>query len=103
MKVFITDPAMTSLKDIHDYYQSKGYGFYGKRITKSVISKSKRLSKNPYLGQEEELLKPLEQGHRYLLVEKYYKVIYLVLEEKIVVTDVFDTRQQPEKMLKRHQ
>lgn len=103
MKVFITDPAKASLKDIHDYYQSKGYGSYGKRITKSVISKSKSLSNNPYIGQEEELLRPCEQGHRYLLVEKHYKVIYLVTEEAIMVTDVFDTRQHPEKMLKRHQ
>lgn len=67
-----------------------------------MISKSKSLSNNPYVGQEEELLKQLNQGHRYLLVENHYKIIYLVTEDSIMVTDVFDTRQQPDKMLKRH-
>lgn len=71
-------------------------------MVKSVINKWKNLINNSFIGQEEGLLKSLEQGHRYLMVEKQYKVIYLVKEESIVVTDVFDTRQQPENMLKRN-
>lgn len=103
MKVFIADTAKISLKDIRNYYQSKGYEAYGKRVFKSIISKAKTLSNTPYIGQEEELLKPLKQGHRYFLIKKHYKVIYLVTEESIIITDVFDTRQQPEKMLKKNQ
>lgn len=102
MEVFITEPAKQALRDICDYYSLQGYPSYADKIRKAVISKSKSLAKNPNKGQKEELLKILEQGHRYLVVENHYKIIYLVEEKKIIVTDVFDTRQNPEKMIKRH-
>lgn len=50
------------------------------------------------LGQEEERLKHFGKGHRYILVEKTYKVIYRAAKHIIFVTDVFDTRQDPDKM-----
>jgi hypothetical protein len=52
----------------------------------------------PHLGQEEERLKELDQGHRYLLVDKRYKVIYLIVDPFIYITDIFDTRQDPGNM-----
>lgn len=101
MEVFITLPAKKALRDIIDYYKLQGYSAYADKIRKAIISKSKSLSKNPNKGPKEELLISLEQGHRYLLVESHFKIIYFVEEIRIIVTDVFDTRQQPEKLLKR--
>ncbi len=37
------------------------------------------------------------QGHRRWVVG-HYKLIYLVLEDQLVITDFFDTRQDPKKM-----
>ena len=34
--------------------------------------------------------------------EQYYKIIYQAEKEMVIVTDVFDTRQQPEKLIKRN-
>lgn len=102
MTVFITRPAKESLRAIFDYYKSKGYETYASRLRASVITKAKTLSKQHQRGQQEEFLKPLGQGHRYLIVEKHYKIIYLVEEKRVLVTDVFDTRQKPQKLLRRH-
>lgn len=56
------------------------------------------LTQYPHLGQEEETLKHLGQGHRYLLVEPFYKIIYLIIKPIIYITDIFDIRQDTDKM-----
>lgn len=50
------------------------------------------------MGQEEEGLKHLNRGHRYLLIKPFYKLIYLIIKPIIYITDIFDTRQDPDKM-----
>lgn len=42
-------------------------------------------------------LEHLGLGHR-RLIESHYKIIYRVVGEYIYVTDIFDSRQDPEKM-----
>jgi hypothetical protein len=39
----------------------------------------------------------LGEGHRYL-IESNYKIIYKEVPEGILITDVFDTRQDPTKI-----
>jgi plasmid stabilization system protein ParE len=67
-------------------------------LRKDIRKKVQLLSENPELGQEEEHLKELGQGHRYIIVAKLYKLIYLVARPFIFITDIFDTRQNPEDM-----
>ena len=98
MKVMITDPAKEELKKIFQYYRRRGLGIKGRRIRREVLEKSKLLQKHPHLGPEEENLKHLEQGHRYMIIKPFYKMIYLVTESVIYITDIFDTRQDPERM-----
>jgi plasmid stabilization system protein ParE len=98
MIIKITDPAKDTLRKIYQYYRSKGAGMKGRKIRMLVLEQTKFLLDSPYLGQEEEFLKHKNQGHRYLLIESTYKVIYRVVDEIIYVTDVFDTRQNPDKM-----
>lgn len=102
MKVFITGPAKSALKNICGYYRKEGYKNYATKLKQGIITKAKSLAKYHNRGQQEELLKPLKRGHRYLIAEKHYKIIYLIEKEKVIVTDVFDTRQQPEKLVKRN-
>jgi hypothetical protein len=45
----------------------------------------------------EEYLDHLGQAHR-RVIEGNYKIIYKVTDDAIIVTDVFDTRQNPSKM-----
>lgn len=50
------------------------------------------------MGQKEEYLEHLGKGHRYLVVEKHYKVIYRIENDIVYITDVFDTQQDQDKM-----
>ncbi|WP_020539349.1 type II toxin-antitoxin system RelE/ParE family toxin [Lewinella cohaerens] len=96
MKVNITKPAQRSLGKTGGYY-GKNSPHY-KKLKKDIRHKSKLLSENPEMGQEEDHLKHLNQGHRYVLVAKLYKMIYLIAAPFIFITDIFDTRQDPDKM-----
>ena len=49
------------------------------------------------MGQVEGNLVELNQKHRYI-VEGNYKIIYIVIDSTIYITDVFDCRQNPDKM-----
>lgn len=98
MKVRITKPAQRRLRQIDDYYRKKGNRSHVTKLKKDIKKKSELLSQNPELGQEEDYLKELGQGHRYVIVTKLYKLIYLVTAPFIFITDVFDTRQNPNDM-----
>lgn len=67
------------------------------KIRKSVFNSTRPLIKDPLIGVIEENLKDLKQGHRYL-VEGNYKIIYKVFQNNIYITDIFDCRQNPQKM-----
>lgn len=103
MKVLFTEPAKKSLKEICDHYRRLEFDSYAVKVRKVILEKAKSLSDNPVKGQKEEMLRSLEQGHRYLLVESHFKIIYLVEEKRVIVTDIFDTHQHPDKMLKGNQ
>jgi len=49
------------------------------------------------INYKEETLQQLGEKHRYLVRGKY-KIIYKKVEEGILLTDVFDTRQDPVKL-----
>jgi plasmid stabilization system protein ParE len=98
MKVRMTKPAQRRLNQIDDYYKEQGNKRHGTRLRKSIVKQSRLLSKHPEMGPEEPNLKHLGQGHRFILVEKLYKVVYLIAKPIIFITDVFDTRQDPDKM-----
>lgn len=51
------------------------------------------------VGQEEETLKSLKEGHRYL-IKGNYKIIYKLQGSTVYITDVFDSRQDPKKLKK---
>lgn len=98
MKIKFTRNAERRLAQIRDYHASQGNPRKGVKIIKAVRKGTERLKGYPMLGQEEEGLKHFGKGHRYILVEKIYKVIYRVAKRLIFVTDIFDTRQDPDKM-----
>lgn len=67
------------------------------KIRKQIFASTKQLIKNPESGQIEFYLEKLNQNHRYL-VSGNYKIIYRISENLIVINDVFDCRQNPDKM-----
>jgi plasmid stabilization system protein ParE len=97
MKVIFTLPARRALDGIYEWYKSHDMGKNGRKIRAAIVKRAMLLKSHPNLGQEEENLRGLGLGHRYL-VESNYKFIYRVADNIVIISDIFDTRQDPEKM-----
>ena len=89
------------LKNIFDYYKEHASLNVAKNLVLGITKETAKLKKQPKIGQEEELLEKDSREFRYL-VYKSYKIIYHVNLEKnrIEVFDLFDTRQNPIKIIR---
>jgi len=85
------------LREIHKYCKENASVQIANRIKTGIFSATKPLKKNANSEQIELSLKTLEEGHRYI-VESNYKIIYKKVEQGILITDVFDCRQDPIKI-----
>lgn len=100
LTVFWTEFAKDKLDDIFEYYKLKTKDVnVARKLVNSIIDHTIGLEKQPNIGQKEELLSHRPQNFRYL-VFKSYKIIYWVneLKNRIDITHVFDTRQDPFKI-----
>ena len=75
MDVEWTREARNDLKKIHDFYVKYFSIDLARKTIKEVFHKVKTLENSGYIGQKEELLKHLNQGHRYLIYN-HNKIIY---------------------------
>jgi len=99
LTVYWTRFAENKLDDIFDYYETNVSNRTAQELVKGIIDKTIGLNKNPYIGQEEELLSGHPQNFRYLIYENY-KIIYWInkIKNRIDIVNVFDTRQNPIEM-----
>ena len=101
MKIVWTDFAKRELKDIYDYYKFKASKRVANRIVKDIRKSVQILKSHQAVGQVEEYLEALNLDHRYI-IEGNFKVIYRIENNQIYITDVFDTRQNPDSMIERN-
>ncbi len=97
MDIIWTNPAKKNLKQIFNYYKNKVSKTLGDKIINSIFEKITIL-KTQNIGTKEELLEQLDQNHRYI-IDGNYKIIYIILDNSIYITHVFDTRQNPTKII----
>jgi len=101
MKVFWTKFALDSLSEIYRYYKENVSVTIANNIRQGVLTSTSQLEKHSLSGIIEELLLDLDEDHR-CIIRGNYKVIYKIQNKKIYITDVFDTRQNPDKIIKRN-
>lgn len=101
MKVFWTKFALDSLSDIYKYYKDNVSETIAGNIRESILASAYQLQIHPSSAAMEELLLDLNEGHRYI-IRGNYKIIYKIRNQKVFITDVFDSRQSPEKITKRN-
>lgn len=101
LDIYWTDFAKRELKNIFDYYHKNVSLKIARQIVRQIIEKTNRLNEFPEVGVIEELLEKRPQNFRYI-ISTNYKIIYWVNNKKyrIEIADVFDTRQNPKKILK---
>jgi len=99
LKIYWTDFSKSELRLIFDYYKERASLKIAKKLVLEINQEVKKLQSQPNIGQREELLIDREQEFRYLAY-KNYKMIYWInkKENRIEITDVFDTRQNPIKI-----
>lgn len=97
MKTTWTRFAVESLRDIYDYYFYSVSPAIADKIRKGIVDEAKKIHKHPASGQKQDLLSPLQQEHRYFL-KGHYKIVYRIINDEVIITDIFDTRQHPSKI-----
>lgn len=98
MKVSWTNFALESLHEIYNYYKENVNIRVANKIRVDIFSAVKQLKIHPNSGAIEVLLESISEGHRYLIIGNF-KILYKILETNIYITDVFDTRQNPDKLV----
>ncbi|CAH8289840.1 plasmid stabilization system protein ParE [Mariniflexile fucanivorans] len=99
LKLFWTDFSQRELEKIYKYYRKKAGARIAKKLVNGIYNETLKLKSQPKIGQAEKLLDKRKQEFRYL-VFKNYKIIYWINhnENRVEITDVFDTRQNPIKI-----
>jgi len=99
MTVIISDFVESQIDDICRYYRDVGTANYGIKIRESIIRRAYSLTTFPKLGKidEDDLG---EYPYRYL-IEGVHRIYYRINLENntIVVVYLFDTRQNPDKLI----
>jgi len=96
-QVIWTNFATSELKNIFIYFRMVASETVALKIKKNIFNAAKQIIKRPLIGPIEENLIELQQGHRFI-VEGNYKIIYRIIGKDIYITDIFDCRQNPQKM-----
>jgi len=70
-----------------------------RNLRRKIFKSTFQLSSQPFSGQIEMTLQPLGENHRYI-VSGNYKIVYRLIDETVLITDLFDSRQDPLKINK---
>ena len=97
MKLVYTEQALVSLEETLEFIATRVTHKKLIEIRDRILDKADTLLLQPLQGQKEPFLEHLGLGHR-RLVESHCKIIYRVDGEDVYVTDIFDSRQDPDKM-----
>ena len=92
--VIWSDFASDNLKNVFVFHKEVAGVNVAHRLRKKILSSTKQLKIKPLSGQIVLSLEYLKEGHRYLVIGNY-KIIYKIIGQIILITDLFDTRQEP--------
>lgn len=97
-KVVVTHFALYQINLIYDFYRIYASLKIAKKIKSDIITAIKTLKNKEVEWQEDEFLGYLNKKHKRLICG-HYKIIYYydINENRVYVTDVFDSRQDPVK------
>jgi plasmid stabilization system protein ParE len=97
MKLVYTEQALDSLEETLEFIAPNVSFEKLIQIRDRILDKADTLLKQPLIGRKEPFLEHLGLGHR-RIIEGHCKIIYKVEGEYIYITDIFDSRQDPDKM-----
>jgi toxin ParE1/3/4 len=101
LRIYWSDFSKNELQMIFNYYKERANLKVARKLVLGVTQAVSKLTNQPNIGQKEGLLIDREQEFRYL-VYKNFKMIYWIntRENRIEIADIFDTRQNPIKIMR---
>lgn len=99
LEVYWLTFAENKLEDIFGYYLVKANKKVAQKLVDGIVETTIGIEKQPEIGQIEISLKHRKEEFRYL-VFKNYKIIYWINYDfnRIEIANIFDTRQDPNKL-----
>lgn len=99
LDIFWSHFAKLKLEEIYRYYRLRAGKKVATRIVDGIVEQTIILDGNPEIGQVESALNDKFREFRYLVYTNY-KIIYYInkVANRIVIANVFDTRQNPDKI-----
>ena len=83
--------------EIYTYYVEFTSKRIANKIKKQIFESTRKLSNEPKLGRIESSLSHISGEHRFI-ISSNYRIIYKLVKEGVLITDIFDTRQNPKKI-----
>ena len=100
MKIIWSNHSSRVLINIYRYYRDTASLKVAMKIKNDIFKSTMQLVEFPKSGQIETNLVNMNMEHRYI-VSGNYKIIYREVNEGILITDIFDSRQDPLKLKKK--
>lgn len=100
-KIIWSDQAKKEVKSIVSYYRKVAPKHIADEIKKGILNAPKHSIDFNKIGAIDEDLEFLEDEFRYCRYS-HYRIIYAIVKEGVLITDVFDARQNPTKKVKRY-
>ena len=104
-RVVLAAVARRRLIELRADFASRGRERQAIALIAEILRALARLERHPELGQREPHLVQERKDHRYIVVDGRYKVIYYFAVDEgstvgvVRVTDIFDARQDPSRMV----
>lgn len=97
MKIIISEYSKKMLTNIYTFHKKKVNIKIASSIKSKILSRIYELKIHPNLGQKELSLENFPFTYFYLVTGNY-KIIYRQAKDYILITDIFDVRQNPTKI-----
>ncbi|MBI1768857.1 MAG: type II toxin-antitoxin system RelE/ParE family toxin [Bacteroidetes bacterium] len=97
VKIIWTNRAFGQLERAVNYIKEERGSSYAAIVLDKVVKSTSLLGEHPQLGTIEKLLKHKKSEYRFLLAFAY-KIIYRVEKDRVVISRIFHTSQNPNKL-----
>ena len=98
-KIVWSERAERAYGHIVDYVADEFGATRARQYVAEVHKSISKLPENPLMGQIEPLLEGSRYEFRRLVIGHLTKIIYCVVEERIEIADVWDTRKNPDELV----
>jgi toxin ParE1/3/4 len=99
MKIVWTEFAEYQLSEIYTFLYHNADETIASSIITKIVDTSERLVNFPEMGAKEKEEYVGSLNYRYL-IQGHYKIVYEIIDDIVIIQDVFDSRQNPQNMLK---